>query len=118
MGGQTMANYVYLNNYSKQGKLGISKDVFTQLVNEVISKIDGVTTAKKLSKKNHIFHLNKPVRIDIRHDIVHVRISIDVAKGNDLQKVINRIQKDVVNNLLVLTEQVPFDVQVKVESII
>ena len=67
---------------------------------------------------HNIFHLNKPVRIDIRHDIVHVRISIDVAKGNDLQKVINRIQKDVVNNLLVLTEQVPFDVQVKVESII
>ncbi len=113
-----MADYVYLDDYSKKGALGISYHAFDELVTKAISRVKGVSVSNKKLKKNQTFKLNRPIQTYIRHDIVHVRIAVDVAKGNDLQKVIRNIQDEVINTLVLATEQVPFDVQVKVESII
>ena len=113
-----MANYVYLDDYSKKGKLGISYRVFDQLVTSSLMNIKGIAKSEKLMKRFQFMRLNKPVQTYIHRDIVYVLIYVDVVKGKNIQDVISEIQKEVYNSLFLITEQVPVNVQVRVESII
>ena len=113
-----MAEYVYLDNYSKKGKLGISYHVFDQLVTSSLMNVKGIAKSQKHLKKNQKFRLNRPVQTHIRHDIVHVSVFVDVTSDTSIQAVVSSIQEEVYNSLLMITEQVPVNVQVKVESII
>ena len=47
-----MAEYVYLDNYSKKGKLGISYHVFDQLVTSSLMNVKGIAKSQKHLKKN------------------------------------------------------------------
>ena len=113
-----MADYVYLDDYSKKGELGISYRVFDQLVTSALLNVKGITKSQKQIKKNQFIRLNRPVQTYIRRDIVHILIYIDVAKGRDIHEVVEDIQREVHNSLLLTTEQVPVNIEVKVESII
>ena len=113
-----MASYVYLDDYSKRGKLGISYRVFDQLVTESLMHVKGIAKSQKFLKKNQFIPLNRPVQTYIVRDIVHIWIYIDVTKGTDIQKVVEEIQTSVYNSLMIITEQVPINVQVKVDAII
>ena len=113
-----MADYVYLDDYSKKGELGISYRVFDQLVTSALLNVKGITKSQKQIKKNQFIRLNRPVQTYIVRDIVHVWIYIDVVKGKNIQAIVNEIQDEVYNSLMLITEQVPVNVQVKIESII
>lgn len=113
-----MADYVYLDNYSKKGKLGISRRVFDQIVTSCLTRVKGIAKSEKHLKRNQFIILNRPVQTYIVRDIVHVWIYIDVVKGKNIQAIVNEIQDEVYNSLMLITEQVPVNVQVKIESII
>ncbi len=120
-----MANYIYIDNYANKGKLGISVSTFNSLVSDALNNITGVKVAKKKKAKNifedvaqKVFQLNKPVNTTISNGIVHIQVVVDVIKGTNLQEVTRIIQEEVSGAILLATEQVPFDVQVKVASII
>lgn len=113
-----MATYVYLDNFSKKGKLGISYRVFDELVTASLLNVKGITKSQKLMKKNQFIRLNRPVQTYIHRDVVHVSIYIDVAKGKDIQEVTSAIQEEVYTSLMMVTEQVPINIQVNVESIV
>lgn len=113
-----MADYVYLDNYHNNGKLGISYRVFDQLVTSSLLKVKGIAKSQKLLKKNQFFRLNRAIQTRIYRDIVHISIYVDIAKGSNIQKVVGDIQDEVYNSLLLITEQVPVNIQVKVETII
>ena len=113
-----MANYVYLDNYSKKGKLGISYRVFDELVTASLLNVKGITKSQKLIKRNQFIRLNRPVQTYIHKDVVHVSIFVDLAKGKDIHEVVSNIQEEVYNSLMMVTEQVPINIQVNVESII
>lgn len=113
-----MAGYVHLDSYSKKGKLGISYRVFDQLVTSTLMNIKGIAKSEKMMKRFQFMRLNKPVQTYIVRDIVHVWIYVDVAKNKNIQEVVSEIQNEVYNSLLMFTEQVPINIQVKVESII
>lgn len=120
-----MANYIYIDNYANKGKLGISVSTFNSLVSDALNNVTGVKVAKKKKAKNFfedvaqkVFQLNKPVNTTISNGIVHIQVVVDVIKGTNLQEVTRIIQEEVSNAILLATEQVPFDVQVKVASII
>ena len=113
-----MANYVYLDDYSKKGKLGISYRVFDQIVTCTLMNIKGISKSEKMMKRFQFMRLNKPVQSYILRDIVYVLIFVDVAKGKNIQDVITEIQREVYNSLFLITEQVPVNVQVRVQSII
>ena len=113
-----MAEYVYLDNYSKKGKLGISYHVFDQLVTSSLMNIKGIAKSQKRLKKNQKVRLNRPVQTYIKRDIVHVWIYIDVVNNTSIQSTVASIQEEVYNSLMLITEQVPVNIQVKVESII
>ena len=113
-----MADYVYIENYSKKGKIAISNSVFDALVSNALNNVAGISKSSSHLKKNQKIRLNRPVQTTIRRGIVHVWVAVDVAKGTNLQDVTRNIQDEITNAFLVATEQVPFDVQVKVISII
>ena len=113
-----MAEYIYIDDMSNRGTLAINYRVFDSLVNEAISRVKGIAKSSKLLKKNQKFRLNRPVRTSIHRGIVHVLVTVDVNKGTDIQKVISEIQEEVNNTLLLTAETVPFDVQVRVETIL
>ena len=113
-----MAEYIYIDDMSNRGTLAINYRVFDNLVNEALSRVKGIAQSSKLLKKNQKFRLNRPVRTSIHRGIVHVLVTVDVNKGTDIQKVISEIQEEVNNTLLLTAETVPFDVQVRVETIL
>ena len=113
-----MADYVYLEKNSKTGKLGIHRHVFDQLVTSSLMKVKGVAKSQKLMKRNQFIILNRPVQTYVVNDIVHIYIYVVVSKGNPIQTVVRQIQDEVYNSLLMITEQVPVNIQVKVESIL
>ena len=113
-----MADYVYIDNFANKGKIAISLNVFDALVTNALSNISGISMSSAHMKRNQNIRLNRPVQTTIRHGIVHVWVAVDVAKGTNLQEVTHNIQEEITNAFLMATEQVPFDVQVKVISII
>ena len=113
-----MADYIYIDNYAKKGKIAISQTVFDILAATALSNIQGISLSSAHMKKDQKVRLNRPVQTSIRHGIVHVWVAVDVVKGTNLQVVTRDIQEEIANVFLMATEQVPFDVQVKVISII
>ena len=113
-----MADYVYIDNYTNKGKIAISLNVFDTLVTNALNNVSGISMSSAHMKKNQKIRLNRPVQTTIRRGIVHVWVAVDVAKGTNLQDVTHEIQDEITNAFLMATEQVPFDVQVKVISII
>lgn len=112
-----MANYVFIQNYSKKGKIGISLGVFDALVMDSLAKVKGIDVSLQESKKNKKIKLHKPITTSLLRGILHVSVLIDVAKGENIQNVCNAIQEEITNTLLACTEQIPFDVQIKVMSL-
>lgn len=113
-----MAEYLSIDNLTTKGKLSISVNVFDTLVKQTLAEIDGISSSKKMLKKNQYFKLNRPIQTTIHKGIVHVSVYVDILKGKNIQTVQSMIINQINNTFEVLTEQVPFDVQVKVESII
>ena len=113
-----MADYIYIENFSKKGKIAMSQSVFDSLVMNALSNVSGISLSSAHMKKNQNIRLNRPVQTTISRGIVHVWVAVDVAKGSNLQDVTKAIQDEIANVFLISTEQVPFDVQVKVISII
>lgn len=113
-----MADYVYIDNYGQKGRIAISRDVFCSLVETAIKNVPGISKPTKILKKKSDFRLSEPIHIRIHHGIVHSSICVDLVKNANLQEITRRIQDEINNILLLTTEQVPFDVQVKVNSLI
>ena len=113
-----MADYIYIDNYAKKGKIGISLSAFDSLASAALNNVPGISLSSAHMKKDQKIRLNRPVQTTIIRGIVHVWVAVDVVKGTNLQVVTKNIEEEIANSFLMATEQVPFDVQVKVISII
>lgn len=113
-----MAQFIYIDNYYNTGKMAISLRVFEQIIENALNNIPDVSLSAKSMKKKQIIRLHKPVETTIKRGIVHTWVSVDVKKTMSPQDACSLIQDEIVRTFLALTDQVPFDVQVKVESII
>ena len=113
-----MASFVKIDNLSKSGSMSISTRVFDQLVTLALMRDKDIAMSAKQLKKNQKIRINHPVQTKITHGIVHVWLAINVKKGVSLQEATNHVVEEVNRVLLMHTETIPFDVQVKVEEII
>lgn len=112
-----MAEHVYINTLSNKGKIGINQNIFDVIVTNTLEKLQ-INRASKQMRKNQRFKLNRPIRTTIHKGIVHVWVAVDVSKKVNLQETTKKIQDEIVSAIIAATDQVPFDVQVKVESLI
>lgn len=113
-----MAEYIYIDDFAKKGKIGIFSRVFDRVVTNTIENIPGVSVSSQMMKRNQKFRLNRPVQTYIVRGIAHIYVTIDIKKSDDIHKITKVIQEEVSSSLLQVTEQIPFDVQVKVASIL
>ncbi len=111
-----MADYVYIENYSKNGKMGISHIVFDQIASISAQRVKGVTIRKN-AKLQRAFKLRKPIYCQIQNGIVNVNIDVSIAQGSNVHEVCVKIQEEIASALSSLTELVPFSVNIKVASI-
>ena len=111
-----MADYVFVENYSKNGKMGISHIVFDQIASLATTKVKGVTVRKN-SKTTKAFSLHHPVTCDIRNGIVNVKIDVIINAQANVNEVCLKIQEEVANAITAMTELVPFNINVKVTGI-
>lgn len=112
-----MAEFVYFQDSPKEGKLGISQRVFDQLVANAISNIPGISQSGKQLKKNQKVRLNRPVQTTIKRGIVNIWVAIDVKKGVNVEETKSKIHEEIFLALIESTEQIPFNIQIKVEEV-
>lgn len=113
-----MADYVYIKNSSSDGDLAISRRVFEELATEAVDKVIGASVTTLKSKNKILVKLYHPVKVTFhKNGQVEIKISITIKKGINANKVCLDIQEEVANSLLVYTESVPFDIQIKIASI-
>ncbi len=111
-----MADYVYIENYSKNGKMGISHIVFDQIASISAQKVKGVTVRKN-ARIQKAFKLRKPIYCRIQQGVVNVNIDVIITQGSNVHEVCVKIQEEVANALTSFTELVPFSVNIKVANI-
>ncbi len=111
-----MGRYVYIDNDSKKGRFGIGVGVFKTLANEAINHVSGLVDIP-VEGKNHRLILNSS-SIEIRDSVVYVRVNVNAKKSVDINKLRERLIEEVNSSFMMVAEQVPVEVKVKVENII
>ena len=104
-----MAEYVYIQNYNKQGMMGISYQVFDQIAEIATNEVAGATVSRK--KRYSLF---QPVKCTIRNGEVTVKISVKVAPKTNVKEVAREVQENVATSLTQMTELIPFNINVEV----
>ncbi len=105
-----MAQYVYLNHYSKAGTLAISNYVFYQIAEQATNKVRGAKVTAQSSK----FQIFKPISIRISKGLVSVSVAVTLSKSSHINAVCLAIQEEIASNLTAFTEMIPFQIHVKV----
>lgn len=101
-----MGQYILLEHYNANGgKLGISSTVFTEIAAQCIRET-----------KNVIRDKNNYCVATIRNNTVYLRILVTVKMGINTEKIKEEIEEKINNNLLLICETVPVDVNIKVVS--
>ena len=113
-----MANFIYIEDYSKSGKMAISLRVFEEIIKKALENIPDISLSSQKMKKRQIIKLHRPVETTIKRGIVHTWVAVDVKKTITPVEACSIIQNEITRAFLAVTDQVPFDVQVKVESIL
>ena len=112
-----MAEYVYIQDYSKKGKLGISKTCFEQIISLSTNKIQGVQTADNQNNK-FVFSFHKPISCEIVNGKVQINVQVKIKQGNNIEKICTNIQEQIAEDITTMVELVPLSIKVKVVSII
>ncbi len=111
-----MADYAYIQNYSKRGALGISRKVFEQIAYNATERVLGVKLDAK--KQKSPFRLVRPISVILHHNgQVDIRIEVTIKKGNDVKVVCENIQKEVRYSLEQMVEQAKVNITTKVLKI-
>jgi hypothetical protein len=101
-----MPSYVYLQHYTSQGDLGISRDVFVTLGQHVVSYIK--------EKNDKDFTISDYVDVSIRSNRVIYKFYVTKKSTVD-SKYIEKSIKDYINtNLLMICEVIPFEINIKI----
>ncbi len=111
-----MADYVFIDNLTNKGKIGISYLAFENLVNDAILNVPGIAKSSRQLKKDQRFRLNRPIKITIRNGVVHVWLAIEINSNVDKDEVKQLLEKEIHLALNEATEQVPFDIEIKIEK--
>lgn len=110
-----MAQYVYIQNYTRNGLMGISHVVFDQIAETATNNVAG---AKVRAPVKTVFSLHKPIQCLIKNGLVDMKISVVIAKGVNVSEVATKIQEEVANALSSMTELIPFKINVEVSDIV
>lgn len=109
-----MKDYVLINNYSRLGRLGISRNAIASVASYAVETFAGVA----VSKKKALFSIERGVKVSLtREGKAIVKIDIDVSVDAPVQTLATAIQKEVASAIALSCDTVPLEVQVRVAKI-
>ena len=112
-----MGRYVYIDKDSKKGRFGIGVGIFEVLANEAIARIPDLVREPVSSSHRHKLRLNSS-DVDIHHGVVYVKVKINAKKSVDIKKLESDIIETINTAFMMVAEQIPTEVKVKVENIL
>jgi uncharacterized alkaline shock family protein YloU len=110
-----MVDYVYLDNYTNSGKMGINRHVFEVIAENAVNKVKGASVS---NKKQGFFQLYSPITCSVTSDgQINIKIGVKLKHGTNVNEICLKIQEEVANALMATCETVPFNITIKVDSI-
>lgn len=110
------SGYVAINNYTRKGEIGISRQCLEQIVKRAVNGVPGAKLSKRSSR--WLFDWDKILDVTI-HKNGSVEVSIDVAVKSavDVQSICLKIQQEVTSAISLMCETVPLQVSIRVVEI-
>jgi len=102
-----MPSYVYLQHYTSQGDLGISRDVFVTLGEHVVTYV-------KNNLKSDNISISDEVEVTIKTNKVYYRFFINKKGNGSIKKIEQLITNYVNSNLMMICDIVPFEISLKI----
>lgn len=112
-----MGKYVYIDKDSKKGRFGIGVGVFEVLANDALQRVPGLVTDSDESNHRHKPKLNSS-EVSIHHGVVYVKVKITAKNSVDVKKLESDIIEAINTAFMMVAEQIPTEVKVKVENIL
>ena len=112
-----MGRYVYIDKDSKKGRFGIGVGIFQVLANEALTRVPGLVDNPVQSSRSRKLRLNS-ADVDIHHGVVYVKISVNAKSSVNVKELKNTIIEEINNSFMMIAEQLPVEIKVKVENII
>ena len=104
-----MPSYVYLQHYTTQGDLGISRDVFVTLGEHVVNYV-----RENINEK--LVTIDDNVEVTIKSNRVYYRFFITKLGEYSTKKIETLITNYVNSNLMMICDIVPFEISLKISS--
>ncbi|MDR0831815.1 MAG: Asp23/Gls24 family envelope stress response protein [Bacillales bacterium] len=105
--------YFFIENYSKKGKIGLSKNIFQEIAYYVLRSIDGVDFYETTAFKEY-----KPKIIcNIRGSKVSLILSIRANYNYDIFVLSETIRKQIIQQIKVSTEVDLHKIDVRIEDV-
>ena len=112
-----MSEYVYIDNLKNRGKIAISYLAFESIVSDAINNVPGIAKSSKRLMKDQRFRLNRPVRVNIKNDVAHIWVAIEVDEKVNAAEVVNDLENEIHSAIDASTEQAPYDIEIKVDTL-
>lgn len=109
-----MAEYFYIENYNKRGKLAISHEAFDDIIYNVVSQIKCVSI-KEIKKG--VLNVHKPINTEIKNGLINSSVEIRVAPSlseEEIKSVVFKIENEVSSIIEMMSEVDDFKLNVKV----
>ena len=112
-----MGKYVYIDKDSTKGRFGIGQKVFEHLAQQAISRIPELVHEPVESRHRHRLQLNSS-EIDIHLGVVYVKLSVNAKKSADIEELKRKLSEEINTSFMMVAEQVPVQIKIKVENTI
>lgn len=110
-----MADYVFVDNYTGLGDMGISRRVLETIAYKATNRVKGASVS---GAKSRLFNLYHPIQAIIHRDgTADIKIAVALRKGVNVNQVCLNIQKEVAEALEEMVETVKVNIVIKVASI-
>lgn len=111
-------NYFYVENYSNNGEMAISRSAFESIALFTLKRVKGVKPFKKIEKDKKGKNIYKPITCNIRRDgRVDLNVDISLKKNTDVRSTCLKIQEEIKSALLLAAETIPFNININVAGI-
>ena len=110
-----MGRYVYIDKDSKKGRFGIGVGVFEVLARQALTRVPDLADDPGMTKHRHKLLLNS-THIHIHHGVVYVKVHVNAKRGVNYEKVEENIVNEINSTFMILAEQVPVSIKVKIEN--
>ena len=108
-------DYILINNYSRQGTMGISRQAIASIASSAVSTVSG---AQVSSSRRVPFTIDSGVRVSFdKEGKAVVKIDVIIAPNSEVPvtKVCRQIQEEVASAISLMCDTVPYDVKINVK---